>query len=119
VLALSDGRFAFSGAMYAGARAKIGPTALLKIVDDTADVCVLVGSKRCQCLDRAIFTHIGIELEKLKIIALKSTVHFRDDFEPIAALILHAEAPGANYCRLDDVPYQRLRPKVRRGPRHL
>jgi microcystin degradation protein MlrC len=119
VLALSDGRFAFSGTMYAGARAKIGPTALLKIVDDTADVCVLVGSKRCQCLDRAIFTHIGIELEKLKIIALKSTVHFRDDFEPIAERILHAEAPGANYCRLGDVPYQRLRPKVRRGPRHL
>ena len=117
VLALSNGRFSFSGAMYAGARAEIGPTALLKIVDDTADVCVVVGSKRCQCLDRAIFTHIGIELEKLKIIALKSTVHFRDDFEPIAERIVHAEAPGANYCRLDDVPYQRLRPKVRRGPR--
>ncbi|MDB3945515.1 MlrC C-terminal domain-containing protein [Gammaproteobacteria bacterium] len=42
--------------------------------------------------------------ESSKIIALKSTVHFRDDFEPIAERILHAEAPGANYCRLDDVP---------------
>ena len=102
--------------MYAGARAIIGPTALLKIVDDTAEVCVVVGSKRCQCLDRAIITHIGIDLKKLKIIALKSTVHFRDDFEPIAERIVHAEAPGANYCRLDDVPYQRLRPKVRRSP---
>tara|TARA_Y100000588_G_scaffold9520_1_gene10658 strand:+ start:217 stop:1710 length:1494 start_codon:yes stop_codon:yes gene_type:complete len=117
VVALSKGEFAFSGAMYAGATAQLGPTALLKILEDGSDVLVVVGSKRCQCLDRAIFTHMGIDLEKLKIIAVKSTVHFREDFEPIAEFILHAEAPGTNYCRVGNIPYRRLRPEVRRGPR--
>ncbi|NDG45218.1 MAG: M81 family peptidase, partial [Gammaproteobacteria bacterium] len=84
VLALSDGQFAFGGEMYAGAKAQLGPTALLEIVDPNSSVCVVVGSKRCQCLDRTIFTHLGIELEKTGIIAVKSTVHFRADFEPIA-----------------------------------
>jgi len=116
VLALSDGNFAFSGAMYAGATAHIGPTALLQIVDDEATVSVIVGSKRCQCLDRAILTHIGINPEEKKIVAVKSTVHFRDDFEPIADLILHAQSPGVNYCSLESVPYQNLRATVRRGP---
>ena len=115
VLALSDGNFAFSGAMYAGATAQIGPTALLEILDDEASVSVVVGSKRCQCLDRAIFTHIGVDPEEKKIVAVKSTVHFRDDFEPIADLILHAQSPGANYCSLETVPYQNLRSNVRRG----
>jgi len=116
VLALSDGEFAFSGAMYAGATAQIGPTALLEIVDSESSVSVLVGSKRCQCLDRAILTHIGIDPQKKKIVAVKSTVHFRDDFEPIAELILHAQSPGVNYCSLENVPYQNLRADVRRRP---
>ena len=102
--------------MYAGATAQIGPTALLQILDEEADVCVVMGSKRCQCLDRAILTHIGVNPEEKKIVAVKSTVHFRDDFEPIADLILHAQSPGVNYCSLESVPYQNLRATVRRGP---
>ena len=116
VLALSNGQFTFSGAMYAGVSAQIGPMALLEILDDEANVCVVVGSKRCQCLDQAIFTHIGVDPEKMKILAVKSTVHFRDDFEPIADLILHAQSPGVNYCSLETIPYRNLRPNVRRGP---
>ena len=116
VLALSDGEFAFSGAMYAGATAQIGPTALLEIIDSESSVSVIVGSKRCQCLDRAVLTHIGVDPEKKKIVAVKSTVHFRDDFGPIAGLILHAQSPGVVYCSLEDVPYQNLRTNVRRGP---
>ena len=116
VLALSDGEFAFSGAMYAGATAQIGPTALIEIIDSESSVSVIVGSKRCQCLDRAVLTHIGVDPEKKKIVAVKSTVHFRDDFGPIAGLILHAQSPGVVYCSLEDVPYQNLRTNVRRGP---
>ncbi|MDX1402603.1 MAG: MlrC C-terminal domain-containing protein, partial [Kiloniellales bacterium] len=116
VEALSDGHFPFTGAMYAGNVAELGSTAVLRILEDTADVRVIVGSKRCQCLDRAIFTHIGIDPAKERIVGVKSTVHFRADFEGIAGHILNAEAPGANPCRLDTIPYTRLRPGVRLGP---
>jgi len=113
VLSLSDGRFAFGGAMYAGAQAEIGPTALLEIIDQESSVQVVVGSKRCQCLDQSIFRHLGVQLEKKQIIGVKSTVHFRADFEPIAGGILHAKSPGVNFCDLSEVPYKNLRSTIR------
>ena len=116
VEALSDGHFPFTGLMYAGNVAALGPTAVLRVLEGEAGVRVVVGSKRCQCLDQAIFTHIGIEPAAQRIVGVKSTVHFRADFEPIAGRILNAEAPGANPCRLDRVEYARLRPGVRLGP---
>lgn len=114
VEALSDGHFPFTGDMYHGSIAEIGPTALLQVLDVGADVRVAISSKRCQCLDQAVFSHLGIEPAKQRILAVKSTVHFRADFEPIAGRILYAEAPGANPCRLETVDYKRLRPGVRR-----
>ncbi len=114
--ALSDGHFPFTGLMYAGNVAALGPTAVLRVLDSDADVRVVVGSKRCQCLDQAIFTHIGIDPAEQRILGLKSTVHFRADFDPIAQCVVNAEAPGANPCRLDRVDYARLRPGVRLGP---
>jgi len=73
--ALSDGRFPFSGVMYGGSFAELGPTAVLRVLDTDADIRVVVGSKRCQCLDQAIFTHIGIDPAEQRIIGVKSTVH--------------------------------------------
>lgn len=113
---LGDGRFAFTGEMYGGSIADLGPTAVLRVLTDDANVRVVVGSKRCQCLDRAIFTHVGIEPAEQRIVAVKSSVHFRADFEPIAGAVLIADAPGAHPCRLDRVPYRNLRPGVRLGP---
>jgi microcystin degradation protein MlrC len=116
VEALSDGHFAFSGEMYAGSVAELGPTAVLKVLDTNADVRAVVGSTRCQCLDQAVFAHIGIDPGQQRILGVKSTVHFRADFEPIAETVLNVEAPGVHPCRLDEVPYRRLRPGVRLGP---
>ena len=45
--------------------------------------------------------------------AVKSSVHFRADFDPIAAATLLVEAPGANPCRLVDLDYKNLRAGVR------
>ena len=116
VLALHDGRFEFTGEMYRGAVAEVGPTALLQVLDTGADVRVVVGSKRCQALDQAVFSHLGVDPAAQRIVAVKSTVHYRADFDPIAGLVLTAEAPGTNLCRLDRVPYRNLRPGVRLGP---
>lgn len=116
VEALSDGVFPFTGVMYGGNVAELGPTCVLRVLDTTADVRVVVGSTRCQALDLAIFNHIGIDPVRQKIVVVKSSVHFRADFDPIASRTLVAEAPGAHPCRLDNVTYYNLRPGVRLGP---
>ena len=116
VEALSDGCFDFTGEMYGGARAEIGTTALLRVERPDCDVRVIVGSDRCQCLDQAIFRHIGVEPGEQRILGIKSTVHFRADFEDIAQDIWTVACPGAHPCRLVDLPYKNLRPGVRLEP---
>ena len=95
--------------------------AAAEFVNERADLRVIVGSSRCQCLDLAIPRHVGVEPSRQGILAVKSTVHFRADFDPIAAQTLVAIAPGANYCRLTEIDYHNLRAGVRLeplGPEH-
>jgi len=116
VEALGDGRFAGTGTLLKGARMELGPMALLRVEEGDSEVRVVVGSKRFQCLDQSIFRHLGIEPAAQRIVAVKSSVHFRDDFDPIAAETIAVEAPGAHPCRLLDVPYRNLREGVRLEP---
>jgi len=116
VEALGDGKFIFTGDMYKNSPAQLGPMALLSINDTESDVRVIVSSERVQCLDLAIFRHLGVEPTVQKILAVKSSVHFRADFEPIASEILVVAAPGANFCEPDKVTYKNLRNGVRLGP---
>ncbi len=116
VHALSDGEVVYEGAMYGGGIAQIGPTAVLHITQGGADVKVVVSSVRNQCLDLAYFRHIGLTPETARLIAVKSTVHFRADFDPIAQATIPVASPGALGCLLTDVPYKALRKGVRIGP---
>jgi microcystin degradation protein MlrC len=113
VLALSDGKIPYTGEMYAGGTAEMGPSALVAI--EGTGVRVVVSSVRVQCLDQALFRHFGVVLETAQIIGVKSTVHYRADFDPLAAACLSGAAPGAFSCRPRRADYTRLRPGVRVG----
>ncbi|MEM7317897.1 MAG: M81 family metallopeptidase [Pseudomonadota bacterium] len=102
VRALSDGVIPFSGAMYGGGVAKIGPSCLLSVEGRGCDVKVVVSSVRAQCLDQALFTHFGVDPSEAKIVCVKSTVHFRADFEGISSAVLNVAAPGLFPCSLSD-----------------
>ena len=116
VEALGNGNFVFTGEMNLNSHAQLGEMALLRVVDEQSDVCVVVGSSRSQCLDQAMIRHLGVEPAAQKIVAVKSTVHFRADFDPIAAETLVVISPGVNYCKFDDLHYHKLRAGVRLGP---
>lgn len=109
VLKLGDGHFTGTGPMWHGARMELGPMALLEI----EGVRVAVGSVMMQAADQSIFRHLGVEPSEEKIMALKSSVHFRADFQPICEEILVVEAPGP--CAVDPSKLQFT--KVRRGLR--
>lgn len=112
VLGLSDGRIAYSGEMYGGGMAEVGPSCLLAVEDIPGDIRIVVSSVRTQCLDRAFFTHFSVDPADAKIVCVKSTVHFRADFEPISSAILNVAAPGLFPCRLADVNYVNTRMAV-------
>lgn len=112
VLALGSGRFRTSGAMSGVRDVDLGPMALLEI----GGVEVVVTSKRMQAYDQEPFRHLGVEPRTKSILVLKSTCHFRADFEPMAEAVIIALAPG--HCPADptDYPFRRLRRNVRLKP---
>ena len=79
-------------------------------------VRVIVASRKLQAGDQAIFRHLGLEPAAQRILALKSSVHFRADFEPLASEVLVVEAPGPNAADPAKLPYRNLREGVRRTP---
>ena len=112
VTRLSNGRFLCKGPCVGGREANLGPTALLTI----GGVSIVVASKRMQAYDLEIFRHIGVEPTAQKILVVKSTCHFRADFEPIAESVLVAVAPGAHLVDARKYPYKYLRAGVRLEP---
>ena len=112
VIALGSGKFRTDGAVSGGRDIDVGPMAVLQL----GGVRVAVTSKRMQALDQAPFRHVGIEPAEEKILALKSTCHYRAEFEPLAEHIIVVLAPGYYLADPTDYPYQRLRPGVRLKP---
>jgi microcystin degradation protein MlrC len=79
-------------------------------------VDIVVSSKRMQAHDQAPFRHVGVEPCEQRILALKSTVHFRADFGPCAREILIVRAPGGHLTDPSRYPYTKLRCGVRLYP---
>jgi microcystin degradation protein MlrC len=100
---LSDGRVTYTGAMYGGGVATMGPSCVLRVLDTKADIVVVVTSIRNQCLDLAQFTHFRLDPTAARIVVVKSTAHFRADFEPIAASVIPVAAPGLFPCELSAI----------------
>lgn len=113
VEALSDGVFTCRGAILGGVTVDLGPMARLRIIDGRSDVHVAVASIRYQCLDQDLLRAVGIEPSEQAVVAVKSTIHFRADFEPIARDVIMVESPGANFCRNEAVTHKNLRAGVR------
>ncbi len=109
---LSDGQCHYTGEMYGGGVATLGPSVALQLTG--TQIHVLVTSIRNQCLDLAQIRLFNLEPAYTRILCVKSTTHFRADFEPIAHKVLICGAPGQFPCELADVSYTKLRPGVRK-----
>ena len=112
VEALSDGKFVGTGPFYRGRNMDMGPSAALRI----NGVQVVVGSRKAQLADQAMYRYVGIEPTTQAILVNKSSVHFRADFEPIAEKLLICAAPGAMPADPATLPWKRLRPGIRIKP---
>jgi len=77
---------------------------------------VVVGSRKAQLADQAMFRYVGIEPTEQSILVNKSSVHFRADFEPIAEQLIICAAPGAMPADTAALPWTRLRPGIRIKP---
>jgi microcystin degradation protein MlrC len=104
VKSLTDGKFLHTTPMGPGEPADYGLCARLMI----GGIDVIVTSFRTQTLDQEIFLLHGIDVMRRKIVALKSSDHFRAAFRPLAAAIIGCNTPGIVSADLTTLPYRRL-----------
>ena len=112
VIKLGDGVFTCTGPMFNGFRMRLGPMALI----EQDGVRVVLATNKCQAADQAMFRHVGVEPAQQRIMALKSSVHYRADFQPIASEIIVAQSPGPSLADPSDFPWTRLRAGLRLRP---
>ncbi len=112
VVKLGSGKFRTDGSVVGGRDVDLGPMALLAL----GGVSAVVTSKRMQAYDQAPFRHLGVEPARQKILALKSTCHYRGEFEPIAEAVIVVLAPGYYLADPTAYPFRRLRKGVRLRP---
>ncbi len=111
VAGLFDGEFEATGPMAKGMILDLGKLALLEI----DGIHISVSSTRIQAADQAVFTLFGLDPTKLKILVLKSFIHYRAAFEEIAGKIIEVETPGAEFDNPAGMPYRHLRDGIRLG----
>ncbi|WP_421992765.1 M81 family metallopeptidase [Roseococcus sp.] len=109
---LGDGKFTLTGPMGKGNPADLGPAALLRI----GGVRVVVVSRKMQAHDQSMFLQLGVEPSEQKILAVKSSVHFRAHFQPIAETVIVAAAPGPVVADPATLPFTALREEMRLRP---
>ena len=105
---LSDGRFVTRSRMGAGGVTEMGRTAVLH----SGGVRVVVTERRVQPLDAELLRSVGIEPRAQRLVALKSAVHFRSTYQPIAERIFDLDTPGVHRPDFAAYRYRRLRPGV-------
>lgn len=69
---------------------------------------VIVNDVRGQVFSPTCFTDLGIDPAAQRALVVKSTQHFREQFEPLAREILYCETPGSLALDLDPTKYRNL-----------
>jgi microcystin degradation protein MlrC len=87
---LSDGQWTVRGPMYTGAKVTTGPTALFT----TGGLSIVVTSLHHEPWDIGIFTSIGIDPHHCRYLLLKSRIHYRAGFAPLAKATITLDGEG-------------------------
>ena len=117
VKAITDGEFVNTGPMGTGTDNDLGRAVRLECGSErtgTAQegsdgVTVIVTDYRLQPLDAEIWRHVGIQPERLDILAVKSMNHFRADYEPMASEVIPINTPGLSTMDARNYDYSTIR----------
>ena len=107
IMKLSNGKFVAKGPMSRGRESDVGRMAVLR----TDGIDIVISEQRVAPNDAQIFRSVGVEPADKKILAIKSTQHYRASYEPLVKKIIPVDAPGitpGNLIKIKDW-YQNIR----------
>ncbi len=102
---ISDGEFTIRGPMYTGVRAHMGRSLVL----DTGKVEIVVIERNHEPFDLGVFRSLGIEPTAKKYLLLKSRIHYRAGFLPIAKHIVECDGVGVTSSDYSLFPFKKVR----------
>jgi microcystin degradation protein MlrC len=102
---ISDGEFIIKGPMYTGVRAYMGRTVVL----DTGNVQILVIEHNHEPWDLEVFRTVGIEPTTKRYLLLKSRLHYRAGFLPIARHIVECDGVGVTTSDYSQFTFEKVR----------
>jgi microcystin degradation protein MlrC len=91
---------------FVDARDDLGDAASIELLGH--DLAVVLVTTRTQALGRDLFAALGIDLERRRIVIVKSFTHFNASFRPIARAVLYTGGPGPLTLDIRQVPYTKL-----------
>ena len=110
VVRLTDGRFTHKGVMATGVQMDVGPTAVLEVEGaNGGSVQVITTTYRMQPTDLEMIRSQGIEPTEQQILVVKSSMHYRAAFTPIAMEIIEVDGPGLTSPRFPGLTWHNLR----------
>ncbi|MFP6746418.1 MAG: M81 family metallopeptidase [Alphaproteobacteria bacterium] len=105
VKVLSDGEWTVRGPMYHGLAVQMGPTAVL----DTGRMQIVIVSRHHEPWDQGIFLSVGIDPAFKRYVLLKSRIHYRAGFAPIAKHTITLDGVGVTTSDNSLLNYQNVR----------
>ena len=93
------------GPMSRGAKRNLGNVAVIGFGENNH---VILTPTLYQVLDDAILPSVGLDLESLDIVVLKSRIHFRAFYEDVAGSIVVIDAPGLGPADLTQHTYKNI-----------
>mgnify|MGYP001546192323 CR=1 FL=1 len=108
VRTLTDGEWVVRGPMYTGVTVQMGPTAVL----DTGRVQIVVTSRHHEPWDTGVFTSVGIDPWHKKYLLLKSRIHYRAGFAPLARATITCDGIGVTTSDNRLLEYRHVRRPV-------
>ncbi len=105
VINLSDGRWTVRGPMYTGVEVNTGPTAVIRV----GSMRIVVTSIHHEPWDAGILSENGIDPQACRYILLKSRIHYRAGFAPIAKATFTLDGIGVTTSDNSLLQYKNLR----------
>lgn len=105
VRVISDGRWVVRGPMYTGVEVSTGPTAVL----ESEGMKLVITSRHHEPWDLGIFTSVGIDPAATRYLLLKSRIHYRAGFAPLAKSTITLDGEGVTTSDNKALTYEHVR----------
>ncbi|MFN4312363.1 MAG: M81 family metallopeptidase [Ferrovibrio sp.] len=106
VRTITDGEWIVRGPMYNGYKVMMGPTAVLEV---EGRMQIVVVSRHHEPWDTGVFTSVGIDPQHKRYLLLKSRIHYRAGFAPLAKTTFTLDGEGVTTSDNRIIPYKNLR----------